>query len=50
MPVKNGYLSAGGNAEKLLVTPSLELAKAKLSTYVQEGDVILFLNDLPDVY
>ena len=49
-PVKNGYLSSGGSAEKLLVTPSLELAKAKLSTYVQEGDAILFLNDLPDVY
>ena len=49
-PVKNGYLSVGGQAEKLLVVPSLELAKKKLAEYVQEGDAVLFLNDLPDVY
>ena len=48
--VKNGYLKAGGDAEKLAVVPTLEDAKKKLSSYLQAGDTVLFLNDLPDVY
>ena len=48
--VKNGYLKAGGDAEKLCVVPTLEDAKKKLSSYLQAGDTVLFLNDLPDVY
>ena len=48
--VKNGYLRAGGDAEKLFVLPTLEAAKKKLSSLLQQGDAVLFLNDLPDVY
>lgn len=47
-PVKDGYLAAGGNGEKLCVVPTLEAAKRKLN--LSPGDTVLFLNDLPDVY
>lgn len=47
--VKRGYLSAGGDAEKLHIVPSLEKAKEVLLD-AKEGDVVLFLNDLPDIY
>ncbi len=48
--VKKGYLAAGGSAEKLTVVPTLEKAKEMLGEYLKEGDAVLFLNDLPDVY
>lgn len=48
--VKNGYLSAGGAPEKLKTVPTLEKAKETLGEYLKEGDAVLFLNDLPDVY
>ncbi|MBQ8291121.1 MAG: UDP-N-acetylmuramoyl-tripeptide--D-alanyl-D-alanine ligase [Clostridia bacterium] len=48
--VKAGYLAAGGDEEKLTVVKTLDEAKTELSAWVQAGDCVLFLNDLPDVY
>ncbi|MBQ9081603.1 MAG: hypothetical protein IJY26_03080, partial [Clostridia bacterium] len=48
--VKSGYLSAGGDKERLQVVPTLRQAQALLAETVQSGDTVLFLNDLPDVY
>lgn len=48
--VKNGYLAAGGEADKIDLVPSLEKAQAFLETYLKPGDTVLFLNDLPDIY
>lgn len=48
--VKNGYLSAGGDSEKLTVVPSLDDAKELLRSELLAGDCVLFLNDLPDIY
>lgn len=48
--VKNGYLQAGGNADALTVVKSLEKAQAELQGWLGQGDAVLFLNDLPDVY
>ena len=48
--VKNGYLAAGGDAQKLSVVPTLEKAQELLEKELKEGDTVLFLNDLPDIY
>ena len=48
--VKNGYLAAGGEAEKLITVPTLEAAQDLLEGELAEGDTVLFLNDLPDIY
>ena len=48
--VKRGYDAAGGSAEKCVKAKSLDDAKKQLSTWLQTGDAVLFLNDLPDVY
>jgi UDP-N-acetylmuramoyl-tripeptide--D-alanyl-D-alanine ligase len=48
--VKAGYISAGGDAERLTVKDTLAGAQAVLSEWVSAGDAVLFLNDLPDVY
>ena len=48
--VKRGYDEAGGNAEKCLKVKSLDEAKKHLATWLNTGDAVLFLNDLPDVY
>ena len=48
--VKKGYLENGGEENKLVVARSLDEAKALLSEWLQVGDAVLFLNDLPDVY
>lgn len=48
--VKSGYQKAGGDESKLQTAKTLEAAKALLSDWVQTGDAVLFLNDLPDVY
>ncbi len=48
--VKNGYESAGGNMESCTTVKTLDGAKAALSEWLQKGDAVLFLNDLPDVY
>ncbi len=47
-PIKQGYLDADGDKDKLFILPTLEEAKQKLSEWVAEGDTVLFLNDLPD--
>ena len=48
--IRKGYLSAGGDPEKLIVVPTLEKAKTILAADLKKGDVVLFLNDLPDIY
>lgn len=48
--VKQGYLDGGGDAEKLVVCPSLEKAKELLASSLHRGDAVLFLNDLPDAW
>lgn len=50
LPVKEGYLAAGGDPEKLHILPTLEKAQALLAEVLQDGDTVLFLNDLPDIY
>ncbi|MBD5631816.1 MAG: UDP-N-acetylmuramoyl-tripeptide--D-alanyl-D-alanine ligase [Clostridia bacterium] len=49
-PVKQGYLSNGGDTDKLVLKPSLAAAQEELKKYLQGGDTVLFLNDLPDIY
>ena len=48
--VKKGYLDGNGNAEALVIVPTLAAAQKLLGGYLEEGDAVLFLNDLPDVY
>lgn len=48
--VKNGYVDAGGDEEKLVVVKTLDEARGVLGEWTQAGDAVLFLNDLPDVY
>lgn len=48
--VKEGYLSAGGDGEKLFTVSSLFEAQEKLRQTLEKGDCVLFLNDLPDTY
>ena len=48
--VKNGYKAAGGNEDALVCVKTLAQAQAWLGQWVQAGDAVLFLNDLPDVY
>lgn len=49
-PVKEGYLAAGGDAEKLHTAPTLDKAQEILKGVIKTGDTVLFLNDLPDIY
>ena len=49
-PVKQGYLDNGGDAEKLAVVLGLPAAQEHLKSILQQGDTVLFLNDLPDIY
>ncbi len=48
--LKEGYLDAGGDPEKLKVVPTLYAAEEELRTLVQKGDTVLFLNDLPAAF
>ena len=48
--VKDGYIAAGGKIENLTVVKTLGGAQALLAHWIQKGDCVLFLNDLPDVY
>ena len=48
--VKNGYLQAGGDPEKITVVPSLSAAQDVLKDVLEKGDAVLFLNDLPEIY
>lgn len=48
--VKDGFLSEDGKEENIRIFPTLEKAQAWLSENLNQGDCVLFLNDLPDVY
>lgn len=48
--VKEGYVAAGGDPEKLVIRADLAGAKEYLASYLKRGDTVLFLNDLPDIY
>lgn len=48
--VKDGYKAVGGEAEKVVTVKTLGMAQTLLSEWLQEGDCVLFLNDLPDAY
>lgn len=48
--VKNGYLSAGGEKSAIETVKTLAHAQEILKDWLREGDAVLFLNDLPDVY
>lgn len=48
--VSNGYQNANGDMEKLQIVSTLEKAKELLGDMLEEGDAVLFLNDLPDAY
>ncbi len=50
LPVRSGYLAAGGKEERLRVVPTLFKAQEILKTELSSGDSVLFLNDLPDIY
>ena len=50
LAVRKGYLSAGGESEKIITVPTLRAAQAVLSERLHAGDAVLFLNDLPDKY
>ena len=48
--VKDGYLAAGGDKEKICSAKTLSGAQTLLSEWIAAGDCVLFLNDLPDAY
>ena len=48
--VENGYKSGGGDMGKIKIKTSLFEAQEELKSYLHEGDTVLFLNDLPDIY
>ncbi len=50
LPVRNGYLAAGGEESRLFLVPVLEKAQEIFTEKLSAGDCILFLNDLPDKY
>ena len=50
LPVRNGYLAAGGDESRLKIVPTLEKAQEIYAAELAAGDCILFLNDLPDKY
>jgi len=49
-PLVRGLLEEGCEKQNIVVVASLEEAKEKLQKDAKDGDVILFLNDLPDAY
>ncbi len=48
--LERGYMNGGGEGEKLAVVPSLEKAQELLKGVISQGDTVLFLNDLPEIY
>ena len=48
--VKSGYEQAGGDMKKIISVQTLIAAQVALADWLIEGDAVLFLNDLPDVY
>ena len=49
-PIKRGILSAQFPAERLYVVSDLKESTTLLNSIVQDGDVVLYENDLPDNY
>lgn len=50
LPIRKGFLEAGGDEGKIKIVPTLQRAQEILSQELEEGDCVLFLNDLPDMY
>ncbi|MDE6273968.1 MAG: hypothetical protein K2L87_02860 [Clostridiales bacterium] len=50
LPVRNGYLAAGGEEAKLKIVKSPTAATEAIAAELSAGDCVLFLNDLPDIY
>jgi UDP-N-acetylmuramoyl-tripeptide--D-alanyl-D-alanine ligase len=50
LPIKQGVLEAGFEAEHLHVFDTRDEAIAWFNQEMKEGDTFLFLNDLPDTY
>ena len=48
--VKDGYFAAGGAEDRVHIFPTLDKAQVWLQENIRDGDAVLFLNDLPDVY
>ena len=48
--VHNGYIAAGGDAERIVTVPTLQKAQELLAQRLKQGDTVLFLNDLPDAF
>jgi len=49
-PIYDGILESGEDPVKITVVTSLFEANKKLESWLQHGDIILYENDLPDVY
>lgn len=50
LPVRKGYVDAGGEEKRLQIVPTLKDAQEILAREAGAGDAVLFLNDLPDIY
>ena len=48
--ILNGIQEVGFNPEKVFCFPRLNDARVKMREILQPGDVVLFENDLPDIY
>jgi hypothetical protein len=46
----HGFTDGGKSKEDIIFQKNLILAKQELSKILKEGDVVLFENDLPDIY
>ncbi len=46
----NGFVDEGGNKENIAYKPNFIDAKKFVSEILQAGDIVLFENDLPDIY
>lgn len=50
LPVRKGYLNAGGDENRVRIVRTLKEAQEILARELNTGDCVLFLNDLPDIY
>lgn len=48
--IRRGIKSTGFNMEKVRIAPSLFEANRTMQNYVEQGDVVLYENDLPDSF
>ena len=49
-PIAEGIRATGFPEDRIRIEASLFTANEFLRTWLQEGDVVLYENDLPDVY